>query len=397
MPETIPGIDSAKPYQRKTRIIATLGPATSTYEKIRELHDAGADFFRLNFSHGTHEDHRQSVEHIRRLESELNTEIGIIADLQGPKLRIGTFGSEKITLEKGMKIRFDLDETPGDNSRVCFPHPDIIAALKTGAQILMDDGNVGMRVIEDADDHFVAEVEYGSELSNRKGVNVPDLAVAIPALTQKDYDDLGYALEFGVNWIAQSFVQTAADVAEAKSVINGRAGLIAKIEKPDALKNFDAILDQADAIMLARGDLGVEIPLEQVPAVQKVITYKARLAEKPVIIATQMLESMRENPRPTRAEVSDVAQAVFDGAHAVMLSGETSVGQYPALTVHIMSQICKEMENGKIHSLAMRAQDEAPAAQTQLFQLHRWRTDDKQDNDRSGSGGSRFPISYSPA
>lgn len=345
---------------RHTRIIATLGPASATYEKIRALYENGADFFRLNFSHGTHEDHRRSIEIIRRLERELGTEIGIIADLQGPKLRIGTFGSRAIALEKGMRIRFDLDETPGDETRVCFPHPDIIRALKEGAQILMDDGNVGLRITEAAPDYFIAEVEYGQELSDRKGVNVPDLTVPIPALTEKDYKDLAFALTLGVDWIAQSFVQSAEDVREAKNFIQGRAGLIAKIEKPAAVRNFKDIMAEADAIMLARGDLGVEMPQEKVPAVQKVVTYEGRLAGKPVIIATQMLDSMREQPRPTRAEVSDVAQAVFDGAHAVMLSGETSIGRYPAQAVNIMDRICQEMENGKIHSLAMRAGEQAP-------------------------------------
>ncbi len=372
---------------RRTGIIATLGPATSTYNKIRALYEAGADFFRLNFSHGTHEDHRKNAETIRRLEKELDVDIGIIADLQGPKLRIGTFGSGAINLEKGMRIAFDLDETPGDETRVCFPHRDIMQALEEGAQILMDDGNVGMRIVETGSDYFVAEVEYGSELSDRKGVNVPDLSVPVPALTDKDYKDLAFALNLGVDWIAQSFVQSADDVRDAKNVIKGRAGLIAKIEKPAAVENFEDILAEADAIMLARGDLGVEIPLEQVPAVQKVVTYEGRLKDKPVIVATQMLDSMQTNPRPTRAEVSDVAQAVFDGAHAVMLSGETSIGRYPVQAVQTMDKICREMENGKIHSLAMRAGFKA-SAQGPLFQKHR---DNVPPGNGGGPGGSFSP------
>jgi pyruvate kinase len=353
---------------RKTKIIATLGPATASYESIRALFNAGANFFRLNFSHGTHEDHRRNADIIRQIERESGADIGIIADLQGPKLRIGKFrDNAKIPLKPGMQIRFDLDPALGDETRVMFPHPDIIAALEPGAPLLLDDGNVGMKVVDKGADFLVAEVEYGTELSGNKGVNVPQLSIPVPALTEKDKKDLDVALDLGAEWIAQSFVQSAADVAEAQALIAGRAGLIAKIEKPAAVENLKAIIAQADAIMLARGDLGVEMPLEQVPPIQKVAIYEARLANKPIIIATQMLQSMIESPRPTRAEASDVAAAVFDGANAVMLSGETSVGKYPVQAVETMDRICREMESGKIHSLAMQAAAKAPAQEAPPF------------------------------
>ena len=346
----------------RTKIICTIGPAVNTYEKIKALAIEGMNVARLNFSHGTHDDHRRDAAIIRQVEAEKRVDIGIIADLQGPKLRIGKFrDNAKIPLHRGMRIKFDLNSAPGDETRVSFPHPEIIAALAVDSPILMDDGNVGMKIVDKGTDYLVAEVEYGTELSGNKGVNVPQLLIPVPALTDKDRRDLAVALDLGAEWIAQSFVQSAADVAEAQKLIGGRAGLIAKIEKPAAVKNLKDIFRQADAIMLARGDLGVEVPLEQVPAIQKVAIYEARLANKPIIIATQMLDSMRESPRPTRAEVSDVAQAVFDGAHAVMLSAETSVGKYPVRTVEIMDKICREMESGSIHSLAMKAAEQAPA------------------------------------
>ena len=368
---------------RKTKIIATLGPASASYDTINALVGAGVDFFRLNFSHGTHDDHRRNAAIIRQIEQEKGIDIGIIADLQGPKLRIGKFkDNAKIALQPGKRIRFDLDPALGDENRVSFPHPEIIAALETGAPVLMDDGNVGLKIVDKGDDFLIAEVEYGTELSGNKGVNVPQLSIPVPALTDKDREDLVVALDLGAEWIAQSFVQSAADVAEAQKLIQGRAGLIAKVEKPAAVKNLKDIFRQADAIMLARGDLGVEMPLEQVPPIQKVAIYEARLANKPIIIATQMLDSMRESPRPTRAEVSDVAQAVFDGAHAVMLSGETSVGKYPVETVKTMDKICREMESGKIHSLAMKAAEQAPA-QSQTFP----HTPEEPETGGSGGGG----------
>lgn len=358
--------DKAGKQQRncQTQIIATLGPASSTYETIRALYEAGVDCFRLNFSHGTHADHRKNVEIIRQLERDTGAAIGIMADLQGPKLRIGTFAAGPVPLQEGMRIRFDLDPTPGDATRVCFPHPEIIRALEPGAKFLMDDGNVGMVIAEKGDGYVTAEVRYGETLSDRKGVNVPDLSLPVETLTAKDRADLEFALSLGVDWVAQSFVQTGADAKECRDLIAGRAKHIVKMEKPAAVNNADDIIAIADAIMVARGDLGVEIPFEQVPAVQKVLTYKGRIAGKPVVIATQMMDSMRENPRPTRAEVSDVAQAVFDGASAVMLSGETSVGKFPVQSVEAMDKICFEMENGTIYSLAMQAEDKAPRRAT---------------------------------
>ncbi len=315
---------------RQTKIVATLGPASADIDMIRRLFVAGVDVFRLNFSHGSHEDHRARVESIRSIEKEFETPIGIIADLQGPKLRVGRFKGGSIALSQGMKLRLDLDEAEGDEHRVNLPHPEIIKALEPGAFILVDDGKVRMKILEKGKDHLLAEVVSGTRLSNNKGVNVPGVVLPIPALTEKDRKDLTAALSMNVDWIAQSFVQRPEDVAETRKLIAGRAGLLAKIEKPSALQHFDAILDLVDAIMLARGDLGVEIPPEDVPAVQKNIVRRVRDSGKPIIVATQMLESMIESPSPTRAEASDVATAVYDGTDAVMLSAETAAGKYPA-------------------------------------------------------------------
>ena len=283
---------------RKTKIVATLGPASATYDQIKTLFKTGVDVFRLNFSHGSHDDHRERVEIIRRIEKELSLPIGIVADMQGPKLRVGKFKDGKIALHEGMKIRLDLDKTEGDETRVNLPHPEVIEALNKGSLILMDDGKVRMEIVEKGKDYLVGKVRAGVKLSNNKGFNVPGVILPIPALTAKDRKDLTAALDMGVDWIAQSFVQKPEDVAEAKKLIKGRAGLIAKIEKPSALEYFDEILDFTDAIMLARGDLGVEIPAEEVPAVQKKIVRKTRAAGKPIIVATQMLESMIEAPAP---------------------------------------------------------------------------------------------------
>lgn len=337
----------------QTQIIATLGPASNNPETIRALFAAGVDTFRLNFSHGTHEEHAKSVAMIRELEAEAGSPIGILADMQGPKLRIGSFKDDaKIALEPGKKIRFDLDPTPGDETRVSFPHPDILNALDKGAKFLMDDGNVGMKIVDTGEGYVEAEVMYGTELSGKKGVNVPDLTRPVEALTAKDKKDLEFALSLGVDWIAQSFVQTADDVREAKKLINGRAKLLAKMEKPAAVTNMKEIIAEVDAIMVARGDLGVEIPLTQVPAAQYALIQEAISQHKPVIVATQMFDSMRENPRPTRAEVSDVALAVMQGASAVMLSGETSIGKYPVKSVETMDETVSEAERGELYSRA---------------------------------------------
>lgn len=337
----------------QTQIIATLGPVSNNPETIRALFEAGVDTFRLNFSHGTHEEHAKSVAMIRALEKEAGSPIGILADMQGPKLRIGSFRDDaKIALEPGKKIRFDLDPAPGDETRVSFPHPDILNALEKGASFLMDDGNVGMKIVETGEGYVEAEVMYGTELSGKKGVNVPDLSRPVEALTAKDKKDLEFALSLGADWIAQSFVQSADDVKEAKKLIRGRAKLLAKMEKPAAVTNMKEIIAEVDAIMVARGDLGVEIPLTQVPAAQYALIQEAIAQDKPVIVATQMFDSMRENPRPTRAEVSDVALAVMQGASAVMLSGETSIGKYPVKSVETMDETVSEAERGKLYSRA---------------------------------------------
>jgi pyruvate kinase len=311
---------------------------------IRKLVLAGVDNFRLNFSHGSHDDHRERLGFIRDVEKELSTPIGVVADLQGPKLRVGKFKEGSIKLKQGMKIRFDLDKTEGDETRVNLPHPEIIASASKDDILLMDDGKVRVRIVEKGEDYLICEIETGVKLSNNKGVNVPGVILPIAALTAKDRKDLTAALDMGVDWVAQSFVQRPEDVAEARKLIAGRAGLIAKIEKPQALETFDQILDLVDGIMLARGDLGVEIPPENVPSVQKNIVRRVRAAGKPIIVATQMLESMIEAPTPTRAEASDVATAVYDGTDAVMLSAETAAGAYPEEAVSIMDRICRRTE-----------------------------------------------------
>jgi pyruvate kinase len=309
----------------------------------------------MNFSHGTHEGHRKNLETARELEKEFGRPVGMLADLQGPKNRIGKFKDDRIEVRAGHKIKFDLDSAPGDESRVYLPHPEVIAAMKAGDEILLDDGKVRAKIMEKGKDYLIGEIIAGSKLSNNKGFNIPGVIVPMPALTDKDRVDLDAALEMGADWIAQSFVQTAADVAETRKIIDGRAALMAKIEKPSALKYFTDILKYCDGIMLARGDLGVEIPSEDVPSVQKKIVRETRDAGKPIIVATQMLESMIDNPRPTRAEASDVATAVYDGADAVMLSAETAAGQYPLESVSIMDRICHSTENDDTYHAIMRS------------------------------------------
>lgn len=341
--------------QRNTKILATLGPASATPEMIEQLFCAGVDAFRLNFSHGEHADHAERVKFIRALEEKYARSTCIVADMQGPKLRIGQFAEGKISLTKGMTIRLDMDPTLGDETRVCLPHPEVMGALTIGSNILLDDGKVRFRIQEKGDDYLIAEVLSGSRLSDRKGFNIPNVILPIDALTEKDKIDLEAALSMGVDWIAQSFVQTADDVKYAKDLINGRAALMAKIEKPSALESFSEILEYADGIMLARGDLGVEIPPEQVPAWQKKIVRMTRGTGKPIVVATQMLESMIENARPTRAEASDVATAVYDGTDAVMLSAETAAGQYPLEAVEIMDRICRSVERDDLYQKLMAA------------------------------------------
>lgn len=330
---------------RRTKIVATVGPSSSSKAELVRLFKAGVDVFRLNFSHGTHEDHRDRVKILREIENEYQHPIGILADMQGPKFRIGSFKDGGVKLKQGQSFRFDLDaNTPGDGQRIYLPHPEVIKALDKGAYILLDDGKVRAKVTKKGKDYLDTRIEAGQKLSDNKGFNIPGVIIPVSALTSKDRKDLQAALDMGVDWIAQSFVQKPEDVAEAKKLIDGRAGLIIKIEKPSAVEHLDEMLNLATGVMLARGDLGVEIPPEDVPSLQKRIVRKVRAEGKPIIVATQMLESMIENARPTRAEASDVATAVYDGTDAVMLSAETAAGKYPVEAVKIMDRICQSVE-----------------------------------------------------
>ena len=330
--------------RRRTKIVATLGPASSTPEVLSRLFYGGADVFRLNFSHGTHEDHLARIKMIRALEQSAGRPIGILADVQGPKLRVGRFGGGRVTLQTGQAFRLDLSPVPGDRHRVELPHPEIIHAAGIGTNLLLDDGKLRLRVTKARDDHLECEVVTGGTLSDRKGVNVPDVALPIPSLTEKDRIDLEFALQQGVDFIGLSFVQKAEDVDEAKAIAAGRAWIMTKMEKPQALDNLEAVIAASDAVMVARGDLGVELPPEEVPLAQKRIVRAARQRGIPVVIATQMLESMITTPAPTRAEASDVATAVFDGADAVMLSAESAAGQYPYEAVNMMDRIVERVE-----------------------------------------------------
>src|SRR5277367_4588686 len=330
--------------RRRTKIIATLGPASATPEILARLFQAGADVFRLNFSHGNHDDHAARFAMIRELERQFDRPIGILADVQGPKLRVGRFSGGRVHLQTGHQFQLDLNPTPGSASRVNLPHPEIIAAASIGCTLLLDDGKLRLRVARKRGDALETEVVVGGPLSDHKGVNVPDVVLPIPALTAKDRDDLEFAVSHGANYIGLSFVQRPEDVAQAKELIRGRAWTMVKLEKPQALENLDAIMALTDAVMVARGDLGVELPPEEVPLAQKHIVRVARQLGKPVVVATQMLESMISAPAPTRAEASDVATAVFDGADAVMLSAETAAGQYPYEAVNIMDRIVARVE-----------------------------------------------------
>ena len=328
---------------RATKIVATIGTASSTPEQLRKLADAGVNVFRLNFSHGTQDEQAARIQAIRALEEETGQPSCILADLQGPKHRIGVV-EEGVVLEAGASFALDRSPEPGTVARACLPHPEIFAALKPGARLLIDDGRLVLRVTSIANDSFTTTVEVGGPLSSRKGVNLPDLVLESPPLTEKDHADLAFALDHGVDWVALSFVQRARDILDAKAAIDGRAALMAKIEKPAALEELSDIVAASDGIMVARGDLGVELPPEAVPGWQKKIIDECRMVGKPVVVATQMLESMINSPTPTRAEASDVAGAVFDGADAVMLSAETAVGSYPVETVEIMARIVMAAE-----------------------------------------------------
>ena len=352
------------PRSRKVRILATLGPASNTPEVIRQLVVAGADAFRINMSHGTHADHKQLIDAIRGLESELDRPTTILADLQGPKLRVGKFKGDRATLEKGQTFVFDSEKALGDSSRVTLPHREIFEAVEIGTRLLVDDGKLVFRVVEVGNGRILAQVETGGTISNNKGLNVPDVVLPLTPLTDKDRSDLAFALEQGVDWVALSFVQRAEDVAEARRLIGGRAALLAKIEKPSAIDRLEGILERADAVMVARGDLGVELPPEDVPPLQQQIVEAARRMGKPVVVATQMLESMITSPTPTRAEVSDVATAVYDGADAIMLSAESASGQFPCETVEMMNKIATSAESDPSHYARVHFTETLPDATT---------------------------------
>ncbi len=331
---------------KKVKILATLGPAIKGVDDIRQLVEAGVNLFRLNFSHGEHADHAQRYQWVREVERQLARPIGILMDLQGPKLRVGRFAEGKVHLERGQALRLDLDTTPGDASRVNLPHPEIIEALQPGMNLLLDDGRLRLQVTAKHADAIDTRVIAGGELSDRKGVNVPEAVLQLSPLTAKDRRDLDFGLELGVDWVALSFVQRPEDIVEARGLIKGRAALMAKIEKPSAVQHLEEIARLCDAIMVARGDLGVEVPAENVPRIQKDIIRTCRQLGRPVVVATQMLESMRFSPAPTRAEVTDVANAVAEGTDAVMLSAETASGDYPLETVQMMSKIIRQVEQG---------------------------------------------------
>ncbi|CAE6912389.1 Pyruvate kinase [Pseudomonas marincola] len=331
---------------KKVKILATLGPAIKTIDDIRQLVEAGVNIFRLNFSHGEHADHAERYNWVREVERQLNQPIGILMDLQGPKLRVGRFAEGKVMLQRGDSLRLDLDKTPGNAQRVNLPHPEIIEALQPGMSLLLDDGRLRLQVTAKHSDAVDTEVIAGGELSDRKGVNVPEAVLQLSPLTEKDRRDLSFGLELGVDWVALSFVQRPQDIIEARELIQGKAFLMAKIEKPSAVTHLEEIATLCDAIMVARGDLGVEVPAENVPRIQKDIIRTCRQLGRPVVVATQMLESMRFSPAPTRAEVTDVANAVAEGADAVMLSAETASGEYPLEAVGMMSKIIRQVESG---------------------------------------------------
>jgi pyruvate kinase len=341
--------------RRSAKIVATLGPASASRDRLRALFEAGVDVFRLNFSHGTHDQHRALFDEIRRIEADTGRPIGILADLQGPKLRLGDFIEGRAELSPGARFRLDLDGQPGDRARAPLPHPEIFAAVEPGTELLLDDGKVRLRVLECGADFADTEVLVGGMLSNHKGVNIPGAVLPISAITPKDRADLSFALEHGADWVALSFVQRPDDVAEGRKLVGNAAGLMVKLEKPAAIRRLDEIIDLADALMVARGDLGVEMPPEDVPSVQKQVIHACRVAGKPVIVATQMLESMIAAPTPTRAEASDVATAVYEGADAVMLSAETAVGQYPIEAVAMMDRIARRVQEDPLYFATLDA------------------------------------------
>ena len=342
------------PRSRKVRVLATLGPASSTPEMIAKLFEAGADAFRINMSHGDQASKVGVIQAIRGLEKVYGRPTTILADLQGPKLRVGRFAGGRVELAHGSTFVLDRDSTPGDATRVELPHREIFEAIEPGARVLLDDGKLVLRVMEHEHDRIVTHVEVGGPLSNNKGLNVPDVVLPMAALTDKDRSDLAFATEEGVDWIALSFVQRPEDLAEARKLITGRAALLAKIEKPAAIERLEEIVEMCDGVMVARGDLGVELPPETVPPLQKRIVETARRLGRPVVVATQMLESMITSPSPTRAEVSDVATAIYDGADAIMLSAESAAGAWPVESVAMMNAIGNSVERDPMHGNRVR-------------------------------------------
>ena len=330
--------------KRNTKIIATLGPSSSSPLKIHSLFQAGADIFRLNFSHGTHSDHRKRVFHIRQYEKRLGRPIAILGDLQGPKIRIGSFKKSSVFLKNHQKFQLDLNPTPGDEKRVFLPHPEIFKSVKKNARVLIDDGKLILNITKVSSDKITTEVINGGKISNMKGVNIPESFVKMSSLTKKDIKDLEFCLDLSLDYVALSFVQKAKDLIDLKKHIGNRTAIMAKFEKPLAIKRMDEILYHCDAAMVARGDLGVEMPPEEVPIIQKRIVQSCRDFGKPVVVATQMLDSMINSPSPTRAEASDVATAVFDAADSLMLSAETASGKFPVESVQIMDRIIRGVE-----------------------------------------------------
>lgn len=337
------------PRSRKVRVLATLGPASNTPEMIAKLFEAGADAFRVNMSHGDQQSKVAVIEAIRGLERQYGRPTTILADLQGPKLRVGRFAEGRVMLETGQRFTLDRSSEPGDATRVELPHQEIFAAIARDARLLLDDGKLVLRVLDHGDEKIVTEVVVGGALSNSKGLNVPDVVLPMAALTPKDISDLHFAVEQRVDWIALSFVQRPEDLAEARKLIQGKAALLAKIEKPSAVARLEEIVEQCDGVMVARGDLGVELPPQSVPPLQKRIVETARRLGRPVVVATQMLESMITSPSPTRAEVSDVATAVYDGADAIMLSAESAAGSWPVESVTMMNDIAHAVERDPAH------------------------------------------------
>ena len=348
--------------QRRTKIVATLGPASSEPAQIARLFEAGADVFRINMSHTPPDRMRALVRAIRDVETDHGRPIAVLVDLQGPKLRIGAFASDAVTLTKGAQFALDADAAPGTAERVHLPHPEILAALEPGHTLLLDDGKIRLTAVETSRERALTRVEVGGKLTARKGVSLPDTTISASALTPKDRSDLEAALDAGIDWVGLSFIQRPEDIAEAKKIARGRAAVMAKIEKPQVVTRLGEIMDITDSLMVARGDLGVEMPLERVPGVQKQITRAARGAGKPVVVATQMLESMIAAPVPTRAEVSDVATAIFEGADAIMLSAESAAGQYPTEAVATMNRIAEEVESDPTYRAIIHAQRTDPEA-----------------------------------